>query len=104
MLVGGGRGKRARAIEQDKVVCNDKGLCVRNMAVTGRIKGYFLRGLAVLLPAVLTIWIFVVAYTFIQKNISVHINRGLVWVIASLQGEGGIPKEDLTEILVKRKA
>ena len=74
------------------------------MAVTGRIKGYFLRGLAVLLPAVLTIWIFVVAYTFIQENVSVHVNRGLVWVIDCLQGDGGIPKEDLTEILVKRKA
>jgi len=75
------------------------------MAVTGRIKGYFLRGLAVLLPAVLTIWIFVVAYTFIQKNISVHINRGLVLLIDYLQGERHIfLRENLTEILVKGKA
>jgi len=53
-----------------------------------------------LLPAVLTIWIFVLAYTFIQQNISVHINRGLVRLIAHFQGENGIPKEDLIEILV----
>lgn len=53
-----------------------------------------------MLPAVLTIWIFVVAYTFIQQNISVHINRGLVKLIVHFQGENGIPKEDLTEILV----
>jgi len=73
------------------------------MPVTGRFKGYFLRGLAVLLPAVLTIWIFVVAYTFIQTNISVHINRGLVSLIVRFQGENGISKEALTDILVKGK-
>ena len=56
--------------------------------------------MAVLLPAVLTIWIFVLAWTFVQKNISVHINRGLVRLIVQFQGENGIPKEDLVEILV----
>jgi len=56
--------------------------------------------MAVLLPAVLTIWIFVLALTFIQQNISIHINRGLVRLIVHFQGENGIPKEDLTEILV----
>jgi len=72
------------------------------MPVAGRLKGYFLRGMAVLLPAVLTIWIFVLAYTFIQENVSVHINRGLVRLIVHFQGENGIySKEDLTEILVK---
>ena len=43
-----------------------------------RFKSYFLRGLAVLLPTTLTIGIFVWGYTFIQENISSHINRGLV--------------------------
>jgi uncharacterized membrane protein len=43
-----------------------------------------LRGLAVLLPTILTIWIFVWAYTFIQQNISIHINRGLVRLIARI--------------------
>jgi uncharacterized membrane protein len=70
------------------------------MFLTGRLKGYFIRGMAVLLPTVLTIWIFVLALTFIQQNISCHINRGLVRVIVHFQGEDGIPKEDLTEILV----
>ncbi|MBN2269901.1 MAG: DUF502 domain-containing protein [Sedimentisphaerales bacterium] len=74
------------------------------MPGTGRLKGYFIRGVAVLLPAVLTIWIFVLAYTFIQENVSVHINRGLVSLIAHFQGENGISKQDLTEILVKGKA
>ena len=46
--------------------------------MAGRLKSYFFRGLAVLLPTVLTIGIFVFGYQFIQDNISIHINRGLV--------------------------
>ena len=49
--------------------------------MAGSFKSYFLRGLAVLLPTTVTIGIFVWGYTFIQQNISVHINRGLVWLI-----------------------
>jgi uncharacterized membrane protein len=51
------------------------------MSIAKRIKSYFLRGLAVLLPAVVTIWILVWGYRFIQENISYHINQGLVWLI-----------------------
>lgn len=51
------------------------------MSLTKHIKSYFLRGLAVLLPTILTVWIFVWAFIFIQKNISTHINRGLVRVL-----------------------
>jgi uncharacterized membrane protein len=68
--------------------------------MAGRFKSYFLRGLAVLLPTILTIWLFVWGYTFIQENISVHINRGLVYLIMLTQGESGINKEELTKILV----
>ncbi len=46
--------------------------------MAGRLKSYFFRGLAVLLPTILTIGIFVWGYQFIQDNISIHINRGLV--------------------------
>jgi uncharacterized membrane protein len=67
------------------------------MHLTSRFKSYFLRGLAVLLPTILTIWIFIWGYNFIQDNISVHINRGLAWLDVRLedgnwqaeQGEGG---------------
>lgn len=40
----------------------------------------FLRGMAALLPTIVTIWIFVQCYVFVQNNISTHINRGLVRV------------------------
>ena len=46
--------------------------------MVGHLKSYFFRGLAVLLPTIVTIWIFVWGYQFIQDNISIHINRGLV--------------------------
>jgi len=74
------------------------------MGVARRLKSYFLRGLAVLLPTILTIWIFGWAYKFIQENTTVYINRGLVWLIAHVQGEGGIPEKRLTEIIVEGTA
>lgn len=56
------------------------------MAITRRFRSYFLRGLAVLLPTILTIWIFILGYNFIQGNISIHINRGLVRLIMLTHG------------------
>ena len=45
--------------------------------------------MAVLLPTILTIWLFVWGYTFIQDNISIHINRGLVHLVAMAR-QGGV--------------
>lgn len=39
------------------------------------------------MPSILTIWLFVWGYTFIQEKISVHINRGLVHIIALAANE-----------------
>lgn len=51
------------------------------MPIQGSFKSYFVRGMAVLLPTILTIGVFVWGFRFIQGNISTHINRGLVRVI-----------------------
>ena len=59
------------------------------MGIMKPIKNYFLRGLAVLLPTLLTIWILILGYQFIQKYISVHINRGLVWLTMFIRNETG---------------
>ncbi len=67
----------------------------------GRFKSYFLRGMAVLLPTILTIWIFIWGYKFIQENISIYINKGLVQLIMFLQHGNGPTKEVLEEIWVK---
>ena len=62
------------------------------MGVTRRFKSYFLRGLAVLLPTILTIWIFVWGYTFIQDNISSHIRNGLDWLTRKTVGNEFVDK------------
>jgi uncharacterized membrane protein len=55
--------------------------------MAGRFKTYFLRGLAVLLPTIVTIGIFVWGYTWIQDNISRHIAFGLNKLITFIAGE-----------------
>ena len=56
------------------------------MPITKRLKSYFLRGLAVLLPTIVTIWIFVWGYSFIQEKFGVRINRWLVRLTMFIQG------------------
>jgi uncharacterized membrane protein len=71
------------------------------MRITGHLKNYFFRGLAVLVPTILTIWIFIWGYGFIQNNISVHINRGIVGLIMFLENDNqDITRESLNKIWV----
>jgi len=56
------------------------------MRVAKHLKNYFFRGLAVLLPTIVTIWILAWGYTFIQENVSVYINRGLVRLTMLVKG------------------
>lgn len=44
---------------------------------TGDFRRFFLRGLVVLLPSVLTLWIVVQAYRFVDNTIAQPINRGV---------------------------
>ncbi len=55
------------------------------MTITRRFKRYFIRGLAVLLPTILTLWILAWSYDIIQKNVGVYINKGLVEVMVWAQ-------------------
>jgi uncharacterized membrane protein len=48
------------------------------MQAVKNFRTYFFRGLAALLPTILTIWIFWQCYFFIQEKVSIHINRGVV--------------------------
>jgi uncharacterized membrane protein len=64
------------------------------MSISRRFRNYFLRGLAVLLPTILTIWIFVWGYTFIQDNISIHIRDGLDWLTRIIAGPDFVEKLD----------
>jgi len=48
---------------------------------------FFFRGLATLLPTVLTIWLLVKCYDFIQNNISIHINKGVIQLLLAATNE-----------------
>jgi uncharacterized membrane protein len=54
--------------------------------MAGRFKSYFLRGLATLLPTIVTIWIFVWGFKFIHGKIAVHIKHALQYLILSAGG------------------
>ena len=46
-------------------------------APTGSFRRFFLRGVAIILPTVLTIWVLVLVYGFVQTNIAAPINWGI---------------------------
>ena len=50
---------------------------------TADFRRFFLRGLVVVLPSVLTLWIVVKAYQFVDNTIAEPINRGVRLTIAS---------------------
>jgi uncharacterized membrane protein len=62
----------------------------------GRFKTYFLRGLAVLLPSIVTIWIFIWGYKLIYDKIGVYIKRGLQYLIIL----GGASKPELDKLWI----
>jgi len=49
---------------------------------------FFLRGLGVLLPTALTLWLLSVAFQFVDAKIAAPINAGARWVLVSLSAEG----------------
>ncbi len=58
-----------------------------------KLRNYFFRGIAALLPMILTIWLFVQFYQFIQKNVSNYVNYFIVNIILWLGSSS--TKEDL---------
>jgi uncharacterized membrane protein len=52
---------------------------------------FFLRGLGVILPSVLTLWILVAAFRFVDGNIAEPINAGIRLVVASASEASGNP-------------
>jgi len=50
----------------------------------GHFKRFFLRGLAVVLPSALTLWILVKAYQWISQAVALPINQGIQYAIGQL--------------------
>ena len=66
---------------------------------------YFFRGLAALLPTILTIWIFAQGYMFVKDNISEHVNRGVVKVLtSSFDWYPPVTVEQLEEYAIEQEA
>jgi len=56
------------------------------------------------LPSILTIWLFVWGYTFIQNNISKYLNRGMVHIIAYIGNKNvEITDNDIREYILEAK-
>lgn len=67
-------------------------------------RSYFFRGLAALLPTIVTIWIFVQCYKFVQENISVHINRGVVRLaVATIDWYPYVTQDQKRSYVLKRE-
>ena len=67
-------------------------------------KRFFVRGLATLLPTILTIVLLVKCFEFIHNNISSHITRGLVWVVVqTIDDYPAIGEDDFPELTDKEK-
>lgn len=62
----------------------------------GDFRRFFLRGLAILLPSVLTLWIVVAAYLFIEGRVAEPINSGIrravLWVVPRTMGDSALPE------------
>ena len=51
------------------------------MSARSRTRQFFFRGLAIILPTVLTIWLLAVAYQFVAERIARPINIGIRWSV-----------------------
>jgi uncharacterized membrane protein len=63
------------------ILAEEPGTLYAAMQAFKNFRSYFFRGMAALLPTILTIWIFVQCYIFIQDKVSIHINRGVIQLI-----------------------
>jgi uncharacterized membrane protein len=59
-------------------------------------KRFFLRGLAILLPSLLTLWIVVAAYLFLEARVAEPINSGIrravLWVVPRTMSDSRLPE------------
>lgn len=53
---------------------------------------FFIRGLGVILPSVLTLWILVTAFRFVDSNIAAPINAGIRLAVTAVAEGGALPQ------------
>jgi uncharacterized membrane protein len=64
---------------------------------SGNFRQFFLRGLAILLPTVLTIWLLIAAYQFVQVRIAGPINEGVRALIVTVSPLPAATDDDYDE-------
>jgi len=78
-----------------------------NVSVAERLgsdfRRFFIRGLAAFLPTLLTIWIIISIFTFVQKHLSRHINAGVLWLIAQVWRLASAPQTPKAVAEMSRK-
>jgi len=74
----------------------------QNLGFRDDFKRFFIRGLATLLPTVLTIVVLFKCYEFIQQNISVHIVEGIIKVVLFTTED--YPKIDIDDVKNYRRS
>ena len=68
------------------------------------VKKYFVRGLTVMIPTVVTIWVFIWAYKFIQGSIGRVINEGIILILIKIEGlswTDSAAREQMREVWVR---
>lgn len=63
----------------------------------GNFKQFFFRGLGILLPTVLTIWILIAAYQFVRDRIAAPINGGLRYAVVELTEYPRVTHEEVAQ-------
>ncbi len=69
----------------------------------GNFRQFFLRGLGIILPTLLTIWLFVWAYGFVQKNFAGPINQGVQATLVHFSPLPVATDEDYDEVFAIEK-
>ena len=64
-----------------------------------RFRQFFLRGLAILLPSVVTIWLIFAAYNFVDQRIAAPINRGIRALVIKTTPWPGVDDAELSKYL-----
>lgn len=73
---------------------------VQTIAVTKRsgFRHFFVRGLGVLLPTILTLWILSAAYSFLQNRIAIPINSGIQWAVVEFTSFPVVTSEEVEKM------
>lgn len=69
----------------------------KTSSTTANFRHFFFRGLAIILPTVLTIWLLVIAYGFVRDRIANPINSGVRELVVQVTSYPGVTEQEMIE-------